>query len=57
MHRHYNYNNSHCRTCGSWVWKGDGVWSRGWTYCLACWQKKNTNNQHHEKENDYVDSN
>lgn len=36
----YNYNNTYCHTCREWVWKGDGVWVRGLTYCLTCWRKR-----------------
>jgi len=40
MMRNYNYHNGSCSTCHEWVWKGDGVWHRGFIYCLVCWRKR-----------------
>lgn len=37
----YNYHNTDCRSCGKWVWKGEGVWHRSVTYCRECWAKRN----------------
>lgn len=40
MMKNYNYHNTLCHTCRAWVYKGDGAWHKGFTYCLDCWRKR-----------------